>query len=557
MTGIISMGLLAVMLLAAVIPNLLFKKEARPLSGNAHRIFCIVVFALGCAARWIALTSLPGGMSAEEALVGVQAKALFSTGKDALGGVWPALFPQWRGEATGPLLSVITAPFVGLFGMNALTVRLPLALCSCAALPAAYGVGKALSGKAAGRWMLTLYALCPYFVLSARLTAGANLAVCLWPVAMLSLLCGVRRMAMLYLGAALTALLAYTQEMYAYIVPAGLLLALAFAVRGGVKRRHALGAYALAVLVMLPALCTAAVNLTGGEGFTLLGLIRIPRVENDAPRWVYDGMPAGADAYIFTVKGVFKVLVSVFFGVMTHENMLQSLYAPEGLYALYLATLPAALLGAAALLRRFVMRGSVKGERGAARAMVMAFAAATLAVLFLMGRREMLCDAAGLGFTVLLTAAGFCHIERTSRAGMTAAAAALACSFALLCVHLFGGAYAENANIYFHGLREAAQEAKARTQETGEPVVMTTQVYPQREPEAAAQMLLAYALDLESKDWQDGTAAQTYSCAYVSEQTGLDEHTIYILRLDQTDELNADAFDFYEYGDFALLIPME
>ncbi|MFR2020723.1 MAG: hypothetical protein ACLS6G_09570 [Christensenellales bacterium] len=41
---------------------------------------------------------------------------------------------------------MLTAPFVGLFGMSKLTVRLPLALLSCAAMPAAYGLGEALSG---------------------------------------------------------------------------------------------------------------------------------------------------------------------------------------------------------------------------------------------------------------------------------------------------------------------------------------------------------------------------------------------------------------------------
>ena len=58
-------------------------------------------------------------------------------------------------------------------GMNPWTVRLPLALLSCAAMPAAYGLGEAVSGRRAARWMLILYAVCPIFVLEARLTCGS------------------------------------------------------------------------------------------------------------------------------------------------------------------------------------------------------------------------------------------------------------------------------------------------------------------------------------------------------------------------------------------------
>ena len=57
-------------------------------------------------------------------------------------------------------------------------MRLPLALLSCAAMPAAYGLGEALSGRRAARWMLTIAALCPIFVLclgadDLRLVRGA------------------------------------------------------------------------------------------------------------------------------------------------------------------------------------------------------------------------------------------------------------------------------------------------------------------------------------------------------------------------------------------------
>lgn len=551
MMDIISMVLLVLMTLVAVIPQLFFRQAPGQWSEKTHRAICIAVCLLGCVARLAVLGSLPSGMSAEEALVGVQAKALIDTGRDASGSVWPALFSQWNGETTGPLLSVLCAPFVALFGLNGWTVRLPLAFCSCAALPAAYGVGKVLSGRRAGRWCLTLYALCPYFVLSARLTAGANLAVCLFPIALWALLCGLEKTLALYLGAALMGFLPYAQEMYAYIVPVGMLAALALSVRGGCKKRHAVLAGALCLAISLPALLTAWVNLTGGESFTLLGMIRIPRVEGYAPAWVYSGMSEETTVFDFTMRGLFQVAVSAFFGVMTHENIAPALLAPQGLYTLYLASLPVAALGAVSLLWRYAKGGRVQGKRGAARAMTVALAVTTVAALFVMGQRGAFADAAALHFTVLLCAAGLCRMERSSRACSACALGVYVCSFAVLCVHLFGGAYQEEANVYFDGLREAAHEACVQAGKSDQPVVMTTAVYPHREPAAAAQMLLRYALE------QDGAADDLeYACAYIAEDASLDAGTIYILRPNQTDTLDTEAFEVREYGDFALLLPL-
>ena len=124
---------------------------ARTMSEKTHRAICGAAIAAGVLVRLVRLTSLPAGISAEEALVGVQAKALWQTGGFFFGQGLTTQLSQWAGETTGPLLAVLTAPFVGLFGMSKLTVRLPLALLSCAAMPAAYGLGEAFSGRRAAR----------------------------------------------------------------------------------------------------------------------------------------------------------------------------------------------------------------------------------------------------------------------------------------------------------------------------------------------------------------------------------------------------------------------
>ena len=129
---------------------------ARTMSEKTHRMICGAAIAAGVLVRLARLTSLPAGISAEEALVGVQAKALWQTGGFLFGQGLTTQLSQWAGETTGPLLAVLTAPFVGLFGLSKLTVRLPLALLSCAAMPAAYGLGEALSGRRTVSLLLSL-----------------------------------------------------------------------------------------------------------------------------------------------------------------------------------------------------------------------------------------------------------------------------------------------------------------------------------------------------------------------------------------------------------------
>ena len=179
---------------------------ARTMSEKTHRAICGAAIAAGVLVRLARLTSLPAGISAEEALVGVQAKALWQTGGFLFGQGLTTQLSQWAGETTGPLLAVLTAPFVGLFGMSKLTVRLPLALLSCAAMPAAYGLGEALSGRRAARWMLLIAALCPIFVLEARMTCGSCAALYLLPIALCLIARGVTKPAALYPGMIVLAL---------------------------------------------------------------------------------------------------------------------------------------------------------------------------------------------------------------------------------------------------------------------------------------------------------------------------------------------------------------
>lgn len=86
-----------------------------------------LVLLLGGFLRLYQLHSLPVSLFGDEIDVGYQAWSLFTTSKDYFGHFLPTYIQsltEWR----APLLMYVTAPFVGILGLNNFSIRLPSAL---------------------------------------------------------------------------------------------------------------------------------------------------------------------------------------------------------------------------------------------------------------------------------------------------------------------------------------------------------------------------------------------------------------------------------------------
>lgn len=558
-------GSLILMLLAllTILPvNLREMHAKKTLSRRAHGIICAAVAGMGCLVRLVWLGTLPAGISAEEALVGVQAKALWQTGGFLFEGKLTTQLAQWSGESTGPLLAVLTAPFVGVFGMHAWTVRLPLALLSCGAMAAAYGVGRQLGGKRAARWCLTIYALCPYFVLAARMTCGANAAVCLLPMAVYAALRGMDKPGWLYIGAALIGLMAYAQDMYFYISPLAVSIVCITAASYGMRKRHALAAWMLGMAVCLPATLTLWVNRTGREGFDLLNMIRIPALESfDRMQTVRDILIPGYEAYMVAQK-VCAVVAGAVFQVLSHLNISNDMFAPEGLQALYMISIPLILLGGFSLFHDAVQgRCSARWE-AFGRTMVLLLAAATLACLIMYGSIGVLNTTTGntsvfdysafFLFDVLLMAAGLCRMERRSSMGISVLSALMLVSFAMLCTHLFGAGYRNGANTYFTGFGELAVRAEELREGTDTKVSVTNGVYPHIQPDSAAEIMYLYAVDA---DMEHVLEYREHVEVIYAPGMEPDPDRIYLVRPNEIGEWDLEPFHYEELDEYVLLIP--
>ena len=87
----------------------------------------ILIILLGAALRLYNLSNDPAGLFTDEASVGYNAYTIAHFGTDEYGTSYPFFFKAF-GEYKNPVEIYSTAPFVGLFGLNEFTTRLPSAI---------------------------------------------------------------------------------------------------------------------------------------------------------------------------------------------------------------------------------------------------------------------------------------------------------------------------------------------------------------------------------------------------------------------------------------------
>ena len=106
----------------------------------------LIIYGL-IAIRVIGFPLIPGGLNQDGVMGAVDAKALAEYGTDRFGTFMPAHFEAWGYGQMSVLLSYLTVPFIKIFGLNKLAMRLPMLLASLAGAAGIYGVVKSYSEK--------------------------------------------------------------------------------------------------------------------------------------------------------------------------------------------------------------------------------------------------------------------------------------------------------------------------------------------------------------------------------------------------------------------------
>lgn len=88
-----------------------------------NKIFLFLIIILAAGLRFNKITSLPA-LNADEAALGYNAYSLLKTGMDEHGASWPLVFKSF-GDYKPGVYVYLAMPFVKLFGLNVLSVRMP------------------------------------------------------------------------------------------------------------------------------------------------------------------------------------------------------------------------------------------------------------------------------------------------------------------------------------------------------------------------------------------------------------------------------------------------
>lgn len=147
------------------------------------RYVLLSVFFIAVFLRLYALATVPPSPSLDEVSIGYNAYSILSTGKDEYGNIFPTLLRAY--DDYRPALYVyLTIPFVAVFGLTAIAVRIPSVILSILTVVATYGIGKMIGKKYfsfSGLGLITafLLSISPWHIYISRLGHEANLGLAL------------------------------------------------------------------------------------------------------------------------------------------------------------------------------------------------------------------------------------------------------------------------------------------------------------------------------------------------------------------------------------------
>lgn len=211
----------------------------------------LVIFLLGFILRVIFLDVAPPGFNADEAALGYNAYSLINTGKDEWGASFPLVFKSFSDYKPG-LYVYLAIPFVALFGLNELSVRLPSILLGSFSIILMYFLAKELFRKeSAAKASAFLLSISPWHLHFSRGAWEANVATFFILLGVLAFIKFFKDHRFLWIST-----VAFITSMYAYqsarlVVPVlGFLLTIFYWKRVLIKKNIAV--FILAIILLLP-----------------------------------------------------------------------------------------------------------------------------------------------------------------------------------------------------------------------------------------------------------------------------------------------------------------
>lgn len=228
------------------------------------------IFLLGFLLRFLFLDISPPGFNADEAALGYNAYSLLKTGNDEWGEKFPLVFKSFSDYKPG-LYVYLAMPFVAVFGLNELAVRLPSILLGSLSIVMIYFLSKELFKR---DWVALatalLLAISPWHIHFSRGAWETNIATFFMLLGVLAFIKSFRNRLYLWL-----AVIAFIASMYTYqsprlVVPALAILLLPFFWRKLlIKQNVFLAVSGIILLIPLIFIITGTAGLARFQGLSI------------------------------------------------------------------------------------------------------------------------------------------------------------------------------------------------------------------------------------------------------------------------------------------------
>lgn len=172
----------------------------------------LLILLIAIMSRTILLGTYPGGIHADEAFAGYEAYSMTNFGTDSWGYEHPVYLSVW-GSGMSALESYLMIPFVALWGLNSVTVKIPQALLGILTVYVFYLLLKKITNKNIAYWGAFLLAISPWHIMMSRFAMDCNIAPALIILGIYFAICGIEKPCYLLLSAVF-----WGFSLYAYAV---------------------------------------------------------------------------------------------------------------------------------------------------------------------------------------------------------------------------------------------------------------------------------------------------------------------------------------------------
>ena len=250
------------------------------LKEHIFSILSIVIIFVGCFTRLIYIDIYPVGLNQDEASSAYDAWSVANYGIGRNGESFPVHFIAW-GSGQNALYGYLMIPFIQLFGLSNLAIRLPMALVGFISLVIFYYFMKSAFDEKKAFVFTVIFAIFPWHLMKSRWGLESNLFPDLILWAIYAMYYGIinKKKFCIWISGILFGISTYSYGTAYFFVPISLLfIYLSLIITKKITIKQALSHLVIVVIVSLPMILFVIINYFNLDTIKL-GPITIPKLE--------------------------------------------------------------------------------------------------------------------------------------------------------------------------------------------------------------------------------------------------------------------------------------